>query len=177
MGLSTSQLPILRAAIDTDPVLSAFPQTPDGAVALAAVMNATANPDYFVWRTAITEVEITDISSPDGTDWNWVTYKNQGVAERDTWSRMFNRQSVNPSRVNVRNFVASVFSGTGAANVQAAHILSCFRRKATLSQKIFATATLNGIGQRGSAANPDTMTVEAPLTGGDVEAARELVLP
>jgi hypothetical protein len=51
--MTPSQLTALRAAIDSTPAWAAFPNTTDGHIDLAALLNKQAAPDFFVWRTNV----------------------------------------------------------------------------------------------------------------------------
>ena len=172
MALTTAQLATLKAAIAADSELAAIPNNPDGAFAIALLLNATPVPDYWVWRSKVTQAECVSTTSPDGTTFSWSVYIGRSQGERDAWREMFaDTGSVNPSNANVRSAFADIFSGAGGAT-QRAHLLSIGRRKATRGEKIFAAATVGGSGQRGSSANPDTMGFEGSLTYNDVDTAR-----
>lgn len=172
MALTSAQLATLKAAIDADAELAAIPNNPDGAFAIALLLNATAAPDYWVWRSKVTQADYVSTTSLDGTTWSWTTYIQRSQGERDGWREMFaDTGAVNPSNANVRAGFADVFSGAGGAT-QRTHLTSMSRRKATRGEKVFATPTVGGSGQRGSSANPDTMGFEGSLTYNDVDAAR-----
>lgn len=166
MALSSSQLAALKADILADPILNAFPNNSDGAFAIAAAYNLAASPDFWVWRTNITETECVGSPSPDGTVWNWPQYISRTEPERDGWKRLFANGSVNAGLPNVRQAIADIFSGAQAApTAQRAHLLAIARRRATRAEKLFATGT-------GSTASPATMTFEGSLNYQDVQEAR-----
>lgn len=167
MALTVAQLTTLKAAILADPILASQPMSSDGATTIAISLNALAVPDYWVWRTAVSRSEIYNLTSPDGTTWNWTTYKNQGVAEQNAWTQMFMGDVADFSKVNLRNGIGSIFTGSAQANAQTAHCLSMGRRLATRIEKLFAIGT-------GTPASPAIMTFEGLIGYQDVTTAREL---
>lgn len=165
MALTSAQQAALKADILADPVLAAYPDDSDGAFAIAAAYDLPAVPDYWVWRTMVTEHEITDEVSPESTTWSWVAYIARNPGEHNGWARMFNSsETINPSLPQVRQGMADIFSG-GTGSAQRAHLLAVAKRKATRVEKLFATGT-------GVQATPSTMTFEGSLTYADVLDAR-----
>lgn len=122
--------------------------------------NADASPDYWVWKNLLTEHQITDETSVDGTVWSWTLYINRSQGERDAWVRMFNgTYSINPSIPQVRSAIADIFSGaTGAA--QRTHLLAMGRRKASRIEKLFAAGN-------GTTASPSNMGFVGPAKPSD----------
>jgi hypothetical protein len=172
MPLSAAQLLTLKNDIAADPTLRTLPNTPDDAVTIADTYSALAVPDFWVWRTRVTETEYTSQTSGDGTVWSWPAYIARSQGERDGWARMFASGSgggaIDPSRANVRQGFADIFNGTqNNASAQRTHLLTVSRRKATRAEKLFATGT-------GSTAAPAALGYEGPVLGVDVEAARYL---
>lgn len=169
MPLTSSQLATLKADIEADATLNAKPKTADASYEIAAVYNAAAAPDFWVWRTSVTKEELTNSVSVDGTTFNWTgagfIARSQG--ERDAWRELFSRGgAVDPSKANVRQAFADIFSGTTApAPANRTHLQTVARRKATRAEKLFATGT-------GSTASPATMSFEGRITPDDVQAAR-----
>jgi hypothetical protein len=164
--LTAPQKTALKNAIDADPALVGLANSPDNAIAIAEIFNLAASPDFWVWRTKISESEITQLPGPDATNWSWNTYKTQSVTEQNTWVRMFNSTyTINPSLANVRAGIADIFQGSAAQNTQRTHVLACCRRKATRAERLFATGT-------GSTADPGTMVLEGKLLWQDVQEAR-----
>jgi hypothetical protein len=160
MGLSNAQKLILKGWL----------------VANAAALNAQAAPDYWVWRESITRFDVHHQTGPDGTTWNWATYKTQGVAEQNAWTLMFMGDVGPVGLVNFRAGVLAIFSGTGAPLAQRTHVFAVGRRRATVAQKLLAVAVVsppantgNDTAQaRGSAANPDNSGYDPPITAQDV---------
>ena len=168
MILTFAQLTILKTDIVADPAFALIPMTPDGAFEIAAVYNLNAVPDFWVWRTSITESECVNTTSVDATTWSWPQYIARSQAERDGWTALFRTGVVSPAQPNVRQAVADIFSGAGAAPVaQRTHLLTISRRKATRAEKLFASGT-------GSMAAPATMGPEGILSYTDVQTARSL---
>lgn len=124
--------------------------------------NALASPDFWVWKTSITEVEVTQGVSVDGTTFTWVGngFITRSVGEQAAWARLF-AIGVNPSLVNNRNAFADILSGTGNAALNRTHMLAVSRRKSTLAEKLLATGT-------GTTLAPATMGFEGALTTQDV---------
>lgn len=165
--LTGAQLSALKTEILADATLKDIPNTPDGAFAIADVLNKSAAPSFWVWKTTITHNEIVTNTSLDGTNWSWTDFIARSAAERDGWRQMFSDGGrVNPALANVRQGFADIFSGAAGAN-QRTHLLAIGRRTATRSEKLFAAGT-------GSTASPATMAFEGSLNYIDVLAARNL---
>mgnify|MGYP001570317548 CR=1 FL=1 len=165
--LTTAQLQVIKNDILADPTLNSFPNTSDGNFAIAALYRVTVSPDFWVWKTLVTQSECVSVQSIDVTNWSWTTYIARSQGERDGWREMFaDTGAINPSRPNVRQGLADIFSGPSGAG-QRTHLLAIGRRLATRIEKLLATGT-------GSAASPATMEFEGDLTYSDVQAARDL---
>ena len=169
MTLTTAQLTTIKADILLYPVLSAQQNNSDGAFAIAAAYNLIASPDFWVWKTNLSEQACVAETGPEGTVWSWPQYIARTEPERDGWKRLFAADSTNPSLPNVRQAVADIFGGAQAApTAQRTHLLAIARRKATRAEKLFATGT-------GSTAIPATMIFEGSnLSFQDVIAALSL---
>ena len=170
MALTPAQLLALKNDIASDPVLSALPNTADDAFAIAAVYNADASPDFYVWKTRLGKHEVTDLTAPGGTTFDWAGpggYIARSVAEKDAWREMWNSTlSCNPSLPNVRAAFADIFSGTGSgATNNRAHILALGRRLARRIEALYATGT-------GTTAAPALMGYEGTISYNDVLQAR-----
>lgn len=164
--LTPAQLAAVKANILADPVLNAFPPTTDGAFEIAAAYNLLATPDFWVWRTNVSRVEIYNQVSPDASSWNWTTYKNQGVAEQNAWTQMFMNDVANFSQANLRAGIAAIFTGSAPATAQRDHCLSMGRRKAIRIEKLLATGS-------GTTVSPAVMGFEGFISYQDVQDARE----
>ena len=168
MALTPAQLATLKADIAANGDLNVHPNTPDGNAAVAALYNAAATPDFWVWRTSIFESEITRTTTADGTSWSWPAYIIRSQGERDAWARLFmgGASGMNPSLANVRQGLQDIFSGpnsggTLGAPAQRTHLLAVSRRLAKRGEKLFATGT-------GSTASPAVMVLEGNVTAADV---------
>lgn len=161
--LKTEQLQALKAAILADPALAAQPMNSDGAFAIAAAMNETATPDFIVWRTSVTLEEITQ----NGFTWTLVDALSVGTAR--IWEWLFDNpaRAINPSKPNVRQGIADVWSGTAGKQAVQTAVLGHCKRKATRIEKLLASGT-------GSDATPATMEFEGPVSYQDVQDARAL---
>lgn len=154
--LTPSQLLTLKAAVaaETDQEFVALRNAGAGG-AMAEWYNQN-HASFIVWKTRLTEHEITDLTSPEGTVWDWTAYIGRSQGERDAWVRMFNgTYSVNPSIPQVRKGMADIFSGgTGAA--QRAHLLAMGKRLAKRGEALFADGT-------GTVATPGTLVFEGDI--------------
>lgn len=175
MLLTTAQLTTLKTHITASGDLNTFPNDSDGDAAIAALMNldSTTGPDagnFWVWKTGLTKREITQDTSPDGTTfiWNGNGFIGRTTQELISWQELFGISgSVDASRSNIRAAFTDIFSGTGNAAANRAHLLSIARRKASRAEHLFATGT-------GSTASPGIMGPQGDLTGANVQAARAL---
>ena len=141
--------------------------------ASAALLNANASPDFWIWRSLVPETEIYQLTTADGTTWNWTTYIGRNQAERDAWRQMVSGRNAGlvTALPNVRQAIADIFSGAGGAN-QRTHLLTIGRRKATVLEKLLASGT-------GSTAVPADMGIgsdggysEGHITDGQVAEIR-----
>lgn len=159
--LSTTQQQALKADINADPVLSAIPNTYDGAYDMAAKYNLAADPAFVVWRTNVPIDEI----MRNGMDWARVD--NLTVGKARIWEWMSRLGYFDASKVNIRAGIDAAWVGTAADLAVRAVIYTHCKRNATRVEKLFATGT-------GTDAAPATMTVEGTINYADVYAARNL---
>lgn len=160
--LTTQQLQAIKTYIDSVPELAAQPLNSDGAFAIAAELNKVASPAFIVWRTSVMQDEITQ----NGFTWTLVDGLSVGTARIWEWLFDNSTRSINPSKVNVRQGIADVWSGTaGKLAVQAAVLGHC-KRSATVVEKLLATGA-------GSDATPATMSFEGSISYQEVEQARQ----
>ena len=173
MHLTAAQYAALKADIQADPALAALAGTPDGRFEIARLYNLAAAPDYYVWRTSVTEDEFTMAAGADvanggaATTWSWTGagYISRSQGERDAWARLFRSGACNPSLANVRQAFGDILSGnTAPAPANRNHMLVLAKRRATRAEKLFAAGT-------GSFAAPAVMGAEGALDFADVEAA------
>lgn len=159
--LSAAQKQAIKAVILADPVLAAQPMNSDGAFAIAAALNVEASPAFVVWRSQVSQDEITQ----NGFTWSEVDNLSVGKARIWEWLFLNEMRSMNPSRANVRAGIVECWSGTaGKLAVQAAVFIHC-KRNATRAEKALATGT-------GTDAVPATMGYEGDLSYQDVQEAR-----
>ena len=141
---------------------------------IAAAYNLAAAPVFWVWRTSLSEKEIYEATSPDATQWSWVTYKQQTVQDRDSWSRMMAPGAVNPSLQQTRDGWVAIFGGQGAAQAQVNFLLALARRQALRNEALFA----NTSGGAGTPAAPALLTYAGTLRPIDLaHALRGVPLP
>jgi hypothetical protein len=169
MNLTLAQLQTIKSAIASTPAMASQPNNPDGNTAIAALANALASPDFWVWKSRVTKDELVNSTSVDNTTFNWTGtgYMTRSQGERDTFLALFDRDgAVNPSLATVRAAFSAIFTGaTAPAPANLTHLATVARRKATVLEKLFAVGT-------GSTASPATMAVEGVIAHQDIESAR-----
>ena len=168
MPLTPAQLTALKAEVTTNPLYAADLASGND-TGIAAALNADASPTYYVYRTALPLMELTDTPGvgDDGvtpTTWSYTTYVGRSQGERDAFLLLFRSAAVNPSLPQVRAAFSDIFSGAGGA-AQRTHCAAKSRRAATRAEKLFATGA-------GSAASPANLTFFGAVTPADVAAAR-----
>jgi hypothetical protein len=159
MALTPAQQATLKAAIAADATLNAFPNSPDGAYAIADAMDALASGPFIVWKTSVNPDDI----MRNGMDWTRVD--NLTVGKARIWEWMTRLGTFNPSRTNIRAGIDATWVGTAADLAVRATVYTHCKRSATIAEKLFATGT-------GTDGNPATMTVEGRLSYQDVYDAR-----
>lgn len=164
MALTPAQQAAIKADILADPVLNAFPNTLDGAFAIAALYNQPAIPTFWVWRTSVTVTEIMQ----NGFDWTRVD--NLTVGKARIWEFMTAAGTVNPAQPNVRAGFEACFSVEAGDRPNRQAIYDHSVRPATRAEKLFATGT--GAAPTDHGIGPATMTFEGQLTFQDIDLAR-----
>lgn len=157
--MTLTQLQLLKAAIDADPTLSAFPANSDGAFAIADALNKEAVPAYVVWRSAVPLDEI----MRNGMDWTRVD--NLSVGKARIWDWLSRLGTINFAQANVRAGIDATWVGTAADLAVRAAVYTHGKRNATRAEKTLATGS-------GTDASPSTMGFEGFLNYSDIEAAR-----
>lgn len=157
--MTLAQLTTLKADIIADPALSQQPMNDDGHFAIASEYNLSASPAWRVWKTSVTTAECKDAV-------NWTEYIGRSAGERAAFEFLLSNHVINPSRANVRQGIADMFSGAGGATTRNA-LLALSKRDATRAEKLFSSGT-------GSESTPATMTFEGSVSYQDVAAARSL---
>lgn len=144
--MTPEQTITLRASCFADPVAAAFFPLRDN-VGLCAYLNQ--NSAFIVWRTLVTQDEIT----LNGFDWARVD--NLSVGKARIWQWMFdnNQKAINPSKPNVRAGIDQTWAGTAAdLAVRAAVYVHC-KRPARVYEKMLASGG-------GTDANPGLLKEE-----------------
>ena len=149
--MTNAQRLTLKSFIQADNVLG--PKATAGDYdGVANGLNALASPDFWAWKTSVSQRDCVSLASADGTNWSWTIYIARSQGERDAWREMFaDTGSVNPSRANVQSAIGDIFSGAGGA-AQRTHLSAISRRKMTVAEKVLGTGT-------GSTASPATLGV------------------
>lgn len=186
MSLTAPQLQALKTAIDANPAWAAFPLTADGYFDLAAALNITASPNFWVWATnvdiqaiksAIVWAYLTPTDVPDGTQaWANRSLQCQG--------KQFNLQLIIPVtgtldaskqtlRDGLQDALTGVRSGAGgvAQNAGWNTVRDVLSRRAKYGEKILADITVGDGSTRSLAA---TMVFEGNLQPSDIEMARSI---
>lgn len=181
--MTSAQLATLKADILADGTLNAFPNNSDGNTAIAAIYNAAASPNYFVWRTdvpvqdvydQIAWANLTPTDAPDTTQ-QWLNRAMQCQGKQFNLQILVQGQSrINAGKLNVRaglqDALTNVPSGVSGALVSAGWVNvrdNALARKATRVEKLFASG-----GTGATAQNAATMGFESPLSYQDVTDAR-----
>ena len=155
--LTVTQQATLKADILADPVLSAQPNTADGAFAIAAAYNLLASPAFRVWRTDVPTAAVK-------LGVVWTEYIGRSAGERDAFVFMLSNGTINAADANIRQGIQDIFSGPSGAGTRT-NLIAIAKRDATRAEKLFATGT-------GTDASPATMTFEGSLSFQDVQDAR-----
>lgn len=165
MALTTEQKTILKAEIDADPTLSAFPNTPDAAFEVAAALNLPASPTYFVWRVAV------PISEIMANGFDWLRVDNMSAGKARIWEFMVALGDINPSQPNVRAGVIAAFPAVADLAMRTAIFSHC-QEPATRAEKLFATGAGTTTTDQGT--GPAMRAFIGQITYEDVQAARSL---
>ena len=151
--LTIAQRQALKADIALDPAFASVPHNSDGAFDVAAAYNLTAVPDWWVWKTAVTEVLVKQAII-------WTEFISRSAGERDSFQFMLSTGAICPADANIRQGIADIFSGPSGLQTRT-NLLDISKRKASRVEKLFSLGT-------GSVASPATMTFEGSLAYQDV---------
>ncbi len=166
MPLTNAELILLKADIDANSGPGGeFENVPDGPVAhdghdlIAKAYNLPAAPDFFVWRTDLSQSEIDEV-----VDWMEVV----ALATNDllAFQLLKSQPTINTAKSSIRQAFNSIFPSAQNPNTNAA-LLAAAKRKALRVEQVLSTGT-------GSEAVPAVMDREGVVTRFDVEAARAL---
>ena len=157
MALTPAQQAAVKADILANPDLDAFPNTADGAYAIADLYNLEASPAFVVWRS---DIPTSDVKKA----LDWTELIAASVGERDTFLVMIANGILNATDINIRAGIADVFSGPGGANTRAA-LIALAKENTSRIVALLATWT-------GSDADPGTPTFTGTIGYTDVLNAR-----
>lgn len=185
MSLSPAQAAALKAYVAADQVLNAYPNTADGADALAKVLNAPAVPAFPVWRTdtpvkdirnAITFSAYTPNDAADGTS----LFTNRALlAQTKQMNLQIMLQGVTQLdcsgaqvRADLRDAVTQLPTGASGGLVSAGGsggvtVLTACTRPAKLIEKI-----LVGVPAATGPVTANLLAYEGEVNYADVQAAR-----
>lgn len=154
--LTTEQKATLKAYIEGDSVLNAFPRNSDGYFDMARILNLEHSPAFVVWKTSVAIDEI----MRNGIDWTRVD--NLSVGKSRIWDWMTRLGVINPSKTNIRAGIDAVWTAVADEATKAAVYTHC-KRNATTIEKVFATGT-------GTTLSPATTALESPINYTEIEA-------
>jgi len=164
MALTPAQQQTLKAYIEADGTLNAFPQNSDGAFEIARLLNLDASPDYVVYKQEVMTDEI-------GKAVNYVAVEATTTANKDSITLFYrmNPLTCNPSRTDVRAFFDDVFSGALGGEGQNTRdaLQALWRRLATRFESIYAVGA-------GTDVSPSTLVVVGSVSYPEVQQARNL---
>lgn len=138
MILTTAQQIIVKAFVDADPVLSLLSPSPDNAFIIAEALQEEDIPEFKVWKTVMTPTEYN--GAIVGTE---VDALSVGSARIWEWATGFLKESINPSKLSVRQAVSDAFSGPQAVLTRAALTLAA-QRNANVLEALLATGDGTG---------------------------------
>ena len=174
--------------------INALPNNSDAHAEIAVWYSTAASPDYFVWDKAVEVLTIlnnltftnyTPNDAPDNTN----TFNNRAftvqIKQQNLALLFLGRTSFDATKVNLRSGLndatTNLLTGTAGATRSGgwANILPILSRKANRVEKLFAIDDGAGIGNtvtdpRGANTNPDLAVYEGPISGADVEQARNM---
>lgn len=163
MSLTSAQLATLKADIAANSDLNVFPNTADGAVAIANLYNLLASPAFWVWNTSVSFQTVSNqILSTD------VANLTTANSTRLQVLLQLNPVTYDFSVADKRAMFPAVFTlGSMSGTVNA--LAAIYARQATRVEKLFAN-TSGGNGATNATAA--TATFQGTLTYQDVLQAR-----
>ena len=166
MALTPTQNATLKAFIENDVVLNAFPNNEDGADSIANIINQEETPDFTVWKTSVPLVQVGDAF--DGGEFESLTTAETGrltaFAAYSTDSGFEAGGGINPSLPDRRQFFDDIFSAAGGT-ITRPNLAILWRRLASTVEKLFSTGT-------GTDVDPATLDFEGDITRQEVFIAR-----
>lgn len=165
--LTPAQLTTLRNHIQASGDLNTLPDDADGDAEIARLLNQTASPDFFVWRTRLSSMD-----AQGGAGFDWTRVDNMTVGQARIWEYLTRFSTINPSLAAVRAGINAAFSGTVPGDV--ATRLAVFQeaqRRATRFEKLYAVGS--GTSTTNAGVGPATLVLEGAVTGAVINSARQ----
>lgn len=178
--MTPAQNAAIKADIAANADMNTIPLGSDGSFAIASLYNATAVPDFFVWRTNVPTAEVFDqvqwakltpADAPDGTlAWQCRSLACQGK-QFNLQTILTGRDKIDASKANIRSgfhdALTGVPSGASGATQAAGWVAlqTALSRKATRLEKLLATGN-------GTQPSPATMGFEGAVSYSDIDTAR-----
>lgn len=151
--LTAGQYATLKTYIESNATWMAYLHTADGAFQISDDLKAQST--SFVWRSNLTETEITSSVSSEGTTWSWPLFISRSPGEQAGYARMFLTGVVDAGSANVRQGFVDIFSG-GTGSAQRTHMAAIAKRPANLLEALFAVGV-------GTLASPAVLVIEGSL--------------
>jgi len=134
--LTGAQITILHNAIVAEPTLTEAYMSANDSV-IAAWLNTPVAEK--AWLTNMTIGELHDVM-------DWTEFIGRSVAEKAAFTCMFVQGLVNPSRLNIRNGINDIFSGTSQKTVNFRNaVLTAMQRPMKRAEKLMATGPVSGV--------------------------------
>lgn len=136
MSLTTEQRATLKAHILANQALGTWVQDRRDDL-IAAHYNEPASPAFIVWRTSISKDEVY------GNGFTWAQIDNVNEPRWRIWRELFDNdaRTMNPSKANVRQGVAEVWTGTAAKELVRDYVFGKCKRTVNRAERLFATGT------------------------------------
>lgn len=131
--LTPQQSAAIKADILANADLNAFPNTPDGAFAIASLYNTAATPAFFIWAP-----EPTSVNTIMSNGFDWVRVDNLSGGKPRIWEWMKDLGSINGSQANIRAGILACFNVAADSGMRLA-ILGHLQRAAKRIEKLFST--------------------------------------
>lgn len=159
--LTDSQKAIVHADMIANPALATYISVGDD-TALANYYNATAVPDYIVWKSSVRKDEILL-----STTFDWTRVDNLTTGKSRIWDMMFDNtaKTINPGNSNIRAGIDATWVGTAADLAVRASVYEKCKRPATLLEKLFAIGS-------GTTVSPSILAYEGKISPAEISEAR-----
>lgn len=157
MNLTKAQRTTLKAFIEADPVLNAYPNTADGNWDLALVLEGRAVPDFICWKATLDTTEVME----NGFVWSAVDSLTVGKARIWEWMKD-SKNPLSPAKANIRQGIKDAF-GVGTPIYESV-MVHC-KEPCSIIEKVFAVGN-------GTDASPATRKVYGLITYEELQAVR-----